>query len=180
MPSSVSFRYAKALADLVDPGQADAVSGQLNGFVSALRESGELRNAIQSPAVPPQSKRAVITRLGETLGLSDLVRRFLLVMIDHHRMALLDDVREAFELVVDERRGIVRADVASARELNEAERARLARSLGRLTGKEVQPRFRLDPALIGGVVARIGSTVYDGSVKGQLQALKERLAGVER
>lgn len=180
MPSSVSFRYAKALADLADGSQADAIAGQLNSFVAALEESGDLRTAIQSPAVPPQAKRAVVMRLSQTLGLSDLVRRFLLVLIDHQRMAILDDIREAFESVVDERMGIVRADVSSARALDETERHKLTGSLGRLTGKQVRSRFRVDPNLIGGVVARIGSTVYDGSVKGQLQALKERLTGVER
>jgi F-type H+-transporting ATPase subunit delta len=180
VPSSVSFRYAKALADLVAPGQADAIAGQLKDFAGTLQESGDLRNAIESPAVPPQAKRAVVTRLGDLLGTSDLVRRFLLVLIDHRRMAVLDDICEAFESVVDERMGIVRADVSSARELDETERAQLARSLVRLTGKKVHPRFRLEPSLIGGVVARIGSTVYDGSVKGQLQAFQERLAGVER
>ncbi|HWR49798.1 MAG TPA: ATP synthase F1 subunit delta [Bryobacteraceae bacterium] len=180
MPSSVSFRYARALSDLVDTAEGHQVVTQLTAFVSALETSGDLRNAIQSPAVTPQGKQAVVKGLSSMLGLSDLVQRFLFVVIDHRRTAMLADIGEAFEQIMDERIGVVRADVSSARELDEGEQAQLTASLGYLTGKQVRPRFRVEPHLIGGAMARIGSTVYDGSVKGQLEALKERLAGAER
>lgn len=182
MPSSVSFRYAKALADLATAHGANVadVALQLTAFVSAVEASGDLRNAIQSPAVAPQKKRAVVARLGEILPLSDIVKRFLFVVIDHRRTAMLADIRDAFEQVMDERTGVVRADFSSARELNGEERTQLTGSLARLTGKQVRARFQVEPELIGGAVARIGSTIYDGSVKGQLEALRERLAGAER
>lgn len=177
MPSALAFRYARALADLAPATLAEAVSNELNAFVRAMHASGDLRTVIQSPAVPRQRKRSVVTRLTKMLPLSDVVRRFLLVVIDHRRAGLLADIREAFELVVDERQGVVRADIRSARELGEAERKELAGSLGRLTGKKIRAFFHVEPALIGGAVARIGSTVYDGSVSGQLEAIKVRLAG---
>jgi F-type H+-transporting ATPase subunit delta len=182
MPRALAFRYARALADLVletgsaaDPG---AVTAEIESFERALEACPDLRLALASPTVPPARKRAVVGRLAKTLPLSSLVVRFLYVLIDHRRAALLADVREAFEAVVDERLGIVRADVASARALSPAQRERILAALARLTGKQARARFRVDQSLIGGVVARIGSTVYDGSILGQLHGLKQRLAGV--
>ena len=129
--------------------------------------------------MPPPRKRAVVNRLARMLPLSSVVRRFLLVVVDHRRTHLLADILEAFETVMDERLGVVRADVSSAHELTSGQRDELLAGLARITGKQARARFSIRPDLIGGVVARIGSTVYDGSVRGQLQALKHRLAGVE-
>ena len=178
MPAALAFRYARALA--AQPGAAadpEAVAREMEAFAGALAESELLRNALGSPAVPPPRKRAVVARLARTLPLSDLVRRFLLVLIDHRRMALVAQIREAFETVVDERRGVVRVEVLSARELAPQQRQEVLAELGRLTGRQPRASFSVRPELIGGVVARIGSTVYDGSVRGQLEALKKRLAG---
>jgi len=130
-----------------------------------------------SPAVPPPRKRSLIGRLAAGLGVSDLLKRFLYVLVDHRRIGLLAEIHEAFEIEVDRRRGLARVDVSSARELTATEREALARELSRLTGQQPRLRFRLAPELIGGLVARVGSTVYDGSVRGQLAALKERMAG---
>jgi F-type H+-transporting ATPase subunit delta len=135
---------------------------------------------MESPAVSPQRKRAVVTQLAKILPLSDLVRRFLFVVIDHRRPALVSEIREAYQQVMDERLGVVRAHIGSARELSGAEREQVRASLARLTGKQVQANFEVRDELIGGVLARIGSTVYDGSVKGQLETLKQRLAGAEK
>ncbi len=180
MPAALAFRYARVLADLNGSGDAGRVQAELATFVTAMRESADLRTAMESPAVPTARKRAVIAKLAETLPLSDIVRRFLFVVVDHRRAGQLHDISEAFEQVMDERLGVVRADVSSARDLNEPQRAELVSSLTRLTGKQVRARFEVRPELIGGVMARIGSTIYDGSVKGQLEALKVKLAGAER
>lgn len=165
------------LADLAGNARVAEVAAELDAFAAAMRESADLRIAMDSPAVPPARKRAVISKLSEILGVSDLVRRFLFVVIDHRRPALLPEIREAYEEVMDERLGVARADVYSARPLTEAERAQLTGRLAALTGKRVRPRFDVNPALIGGIVARVGSTVYDGSVRGQLESLKARMAG---
>jgi F-type H+-transporting ATPase subunit delta len=178
VPAALAFRYARALAGLaaapgVDP---EAVARQLSAFETALKESAELRTALESPAVPPGRKHAVVRRLAQVLPVSDLVLRFLLVVVDHRRTALLADIREALETVMDERLGVVRADLVSARELAPERRGELVAALSSVTGKRVRPRFSVNAALIGGVVARVGSTVYDGSVRGQLRVLRSRLA----
>ncbi len=179
MPAAVSFRYARALADLAGRDRIGNAGAELHAFAAALHDSADLRAAMESPAVPPARKRAVITRLAAALPLSDLIRRFLFVVVDHRRTALLPDIAEAYEEVIDERLGVVRADISSARLLSDQQRAELTSRLNALTGRQVRARFQIDPALIGGVLARVGSTVYDGSVRGQLQSMKARLAGAQ-
>jgi F-type H+-transporting ATPase subunit delta len=149
---------------------------ELRAFEAVLQGSPELQNALTSPAVPPARKRAVVARLGETLGVSRMVRNFLFVLIDHRRVPMLAETIHAFELIVEERLGFARAEVTSARELTAPQQTILNSELERLTGKKVRMRVAIDDALIGGVVARIGSTVYDGSVRGQLQTLGKRLS----
>jgi F-type H+-transporting ATPase subunit delta len=178
--SAVATRYAKALADVTTAAGAslrpeDALS-QLRAFGAALAASHELQNALTTPAVPASRKRAVVGRIAELLKLSPIARNFLFVLIDHRRIALLDAILHSFELIVDERLGFARAEVSSPRELTEGQRGAINGQLERLTGKRIRMRFAVDPALIGGVVARIGSTVYDGSVRGQLQTLGRRLS----
>ncbi len=183
MPAAVASRYARALAELVaQPGStldAEHAASQLDAVAAALQISPQLKHVLLSPAVPSPRKRALIARLAGGLGLSDLVKRFLYVLVDHRRVALLKEVREAFETEIDQRRGVVRVDVASARELAPAQCEALSGELVRLTGKRPRLRFALDPELLGGLVARVGSTVYDGSVRGQLAALRERMAGAD-
>jgi F-type H+-transporting ATPase subunit delta len=180
MPAALAFRYARALADLAGSARVDEVAAELDRFAQVLKESADLHTAMESPAVSPARKRAVVARMAEVLPLSDLTRRFLFVVIGHRRAALVSDIREAYEQVMDERLGVVRASVGSARPLVGAEREQVLASLARLTGKQVRARFEVREELVGGVLARIGSTVYDGSVKGQLEALKKRLAGTEK
>ena len=99
------------------------------------------------------------------------------MVIDHRRIGVIGEIREAFELQLDERLGFVRAEVSSAAPLNAPLSAGLESELSKLTGKRMRLRFDVDPALLGGVVARIGSTVYDGSVRGELRELGKKLAG---
>lgn len=181
MPAAVAFRYARALAELVmKPGsglEPERAVAELGAFARALQDSEQLRHVLLSPVVPPPRKRALISRLVAGEGLSGLVQRFLYVVVDHRRVALLEDIREAFEIEMDRLRGLVRVDVASARELTGAQREALVGELARLTGQQPRLRFRLQPELIGGLAARVGSTVYDGSVRGQLAELRQRMIG---
>ena len=177
--SAVATRYAKALADVTSaPGGAlspqDALT-QLRSFESALAASRELENALTTPAVPTGRKRAVVGRIAGVLQLSPIARNFLFVLIDHRRIALLGAILHSFDLIMDERLGFARAEVSSPRELTETQRGAINAQLEHVTGKRIRMRFAVDPELIGGVVARIGSTVYDGSVRGQLQTLGQRL-----
>lgn len=179
MSSAAASRYAKALVDVatapgakIEPRQMIA---QLRDFEAALSSATELRHILLSPAVPPARKRAVVGRIGETLGIARLVRNFLYVVIDHRRIELVGDICDAFESLLDERLGVVRADVAAAGALTDEEQQAIAAQLARLSGKRVRAQFAIDGALIGGVTARIGSTIYDGSVRGRLQELGRRM-----
>jgi F-type H+-transporting ATPase subunit delta len=180
--SAVAKRYADALADVVTQGEsklrADQAAEELRAFENALQISPDLREILSTPAAPPSRKKAVVGRIADVLQLSRPIRNFLFVLIDHRRITLLADIIPTFELVVDERLGFARADVTAAMEFSERQRASLATELEQLTGKRIRMRFAIDSGLIGGVVARIGSTVYDGSVRGQLESL-ERLLGAE-
>jgi F-type H+-transporting ATPase subunit delta len=180
MTSAAASRYARAFADVVmAPGSqlqpADAIA-QLRAIEDVVEQSGDLRHALSSPAVRAVQKRAVIGRFAEELRLSSVTRNLLFVLIDHHRIAILSHVREAFEAEVDQRLGFVRAEVVSARTLDPAQTAALEAGLTQMTGKQVRARFEVDPSLIGGVLARIGSTVYDGSIRGQLDKLRRQIA----
>ena len=179
MPQAVSIRYARALADTVfnphaglDPKQA---LDELRTFSAMVQESAELRNVLLSPAVSNTKKRNVVGRFAESLPLARLIRNFLFVIIDRRRTDLLPDIADAFETTLDERRGILRADIKSAAPLSEQQQTALQQELSRLSGKQVRGEFSTDPALIGGVIARIGSTVYDGSVRSQLESMREQL-----
>jgi F-type H+-transporting ATPase subunit delta len=178
--SAVAARYANALADVVTADGSpvrpqDAVS-ELRTFEAALEASTELQNALATPAVPAGRKRAVVGRIAEILKLSRISRNFLYVLIDHRRIAALSGILHSFELMVDERLGFARAEVSAARAMAEPQRAALNAGLERLTGRRIRMRLTVDERLIGGVVARIGSTVYDGSVRGQLASLGRRLS----
>ena len=179
MPQAVAIRYARALVDSVmhpasglEPQRALL---ELKEFTSLVQNSTELRTVLLSPAVSNAKKRAVVGRLADSIPLSRLVRNFLFVAVDRRRTDILGEMAEAFETALDERMGIVRAQVTSASALTEPQQADMQRELSRVSGKQVRCEYSIDPELIGGVVARIGSTVYDGSVRSQLQSLRERL-----
>lgn len=179
MPQAIASRYAKALADsALDPKngvEARQVLSELSTVSGMISESEDLRNILLSPAVQASRKRGVIGRFAGTLPLSRLVRNFMYVLIDHHRIGMIGEIREAYEAALDERLGIVRADVKSAAPLEAAQQTAIQAELSKVTGKQVRCSFETDPALVGGIVARIGSTVYDGSVRARLDSLRERL-----
>lgn len=180
MLSVVASRYARALVDVVTaPASAvdpAAALEQLRGVEGLITGSVDLRNALLSPAVSPSRKRAVMAKLTDELGVAKPVRNFLYVIIDHRRVVDFSSIVEAFEGLLDERLGYVRADVSSAQPLPEEQQQRLEAEISRVAGKKAKLKFTVDPALVAGVVARIGSTVYDGSVRGQLDKLRVMLA----
>jgi F-type H+-transporting ATPase subunit delta len=185
MVSVVATRYAKALVDVVtergstvDPAAALL---QLRAVEQLVAASQELRNVLLSPAVPPSRKRAVVTRVFEAsldaaVQPAKQVRNFIFVVIDHRRVADFSSIVAAFEMLLDERLGFIRADVSSARPLDAAQQAGLASEISRVAGKKAKLKFSIQPELIAGAVARIGSTVYDGSVRGQLDRLRLKIA----
>jgi F-type H+-transporting ATPase subunit delta len=176
MLSAVSTRYAKALVDVVtEPGSnidPQTAMEQLRQVAAMVAASDDLRGALLSPAVSPSRKRAVIAKL---INVHVKIRNFLYVVIDHRRVHEIPSIAEAFEVLLDEHLGFVRADVSSARDLNQEQRAALEVQLTRMSGKKAKLKFTTDPALVAGVVARVGSRVYDGSVRGQLERLRVTL-----
>jgi len=179
MHSVVGTRYARALADIVlTPGSGldpAAVMEQLKSVEELLESPTEIKHVMLSPAVASSKKRAVIKQLAGELGLSRQVQNFIYVIIDHRRVHQIAEMREAFEAAVDEAQGLVRARITSAHPLSESQRGSLQAGFERVTGKRVRAEYTVDEALIGGVMARVGSTVYDGSVKGQLEGLRRKL-----
>jgi F-type H+-transporting ATPase subunit delta len=183
MPSAVSFRYARALVDAVmgaaggSPSDPHRMATQLKEFDQLLQQSDELQILFATPAVPLLKKRAVLAAIVPKMDLEPLAHNFLGVLLQNERMPLLGDMIEAFEQLLNERLGVVVAQIVSARPLENAEKQELDRALRARTGKHVQMNFSLDRSLIGGVLAQVGSTIYDGSVRGQLERLRSELAG---
>jgi F-type H+-transporting ATPase subunit delta len=153
----------------------EAALAELKAFEATFRGSEELRNALETPAVPAPRKRAVVGKIAQLLNLSQVSRNFLFVLVDHRRIAELSDVVESLAVVLDERLGFAQAEVTAARQLTDEQQRAVNAELEKVSGKRIRARFGVDASLIGGVVARIGSTVYDGSVRGQLEQLGRRL-----
>jgi len=176
MSLAIASRFAQALADiLVSPEAADDAVAKLRSFQALQQSCPDLDKILLSPAVSARKKRAAAAKFGDLLGFSPLLKNFLYVLIDHRRTGMLGEILTSLEAQLDERRGIVRAGVQSARPLDEGQRREIEAALGRATGKRVFGQYAVDEALIGGLVARVGSKVYDGSVRGQLQAMRSRL-----
>jgi F-type H+-transporting ATPase subunit delta len=178
MSIAVANRYARALADVCGKeGNYRPVLRELEDFAATSRASADLREVFDTPAVPLPEKVKVLEAIASRLGASQITRNFLRVLLTHYRMGMLDEVREAFQRISNDRLGVVLVKVLSASALADAERRALRARFARLTQKRVELEFRLDPALLGGVVAQIGSTVYDGSVRGHLERLRQQLVG---
>jgi F-type H+-transporting ATPase subunit delta len=174
---SASLQYANALADIaLAQGAAAPALKQLADFGDVYAESAELRNFLASPAVDRQAKHGVVEKLVARLGASKIIRNFLLVVVDHGRTHILPEMVDAFEQVVRQRQGIAEAEISTAIELNAAQKAEFTLTLERLTGKRVEAKYSLEPALLGGAVVHIGDAIYDGSLRQRLNAMRARLA----
>ena len=170
-------RYAAALADVaLEQDAAAPIRKNLDEFCAALEGSPDLGNFLISPAVSRENKQGVIGKIAARIGAGKVFRNFLLVVSDNRRTGLLPEIASAFHSVLLERMGVAEAQVTSAAELTAGQKKQLNAALERLTGKKVEARYSLAPALMGGAVVRIGSTVYDGSVREQLDRLRSRLA----
>jgi len=174
---SASLQYATAMADIaLEQGAAEPVQKQLEDFGAAYAESAELRNVLANPAVEIAAKHGVIEKLAARLGASRIVRNFLFVVVDNQRTHLLPEILRSFEDVIRQRQGVSEAEVTSAVELTAPQKKQLQATLERLTGRKIQAKYSLDPALLGGAVVRIGDTIYDGSVRNRLNQMRARLA----
>jgi len=176
MPAFVA-RYAQAFAEVVADRKlsTDAVEGQLADFLATWNGSAELRQFFINPAVPAQQKVAILDNLNGRLGMQKELRNLIAVLIRNDRIINVNEVVEAYRRILQEQLGIKPADILTARELSADERNSLAAEVGKLAGGKIDASFKLDESILGGTVVRIGSTVYDGSVKGRLERLREAL-----
>lgn len=177
--AAVTSRYARALVEVVvdlriEPGQAVQ---ELNAIAELLHSNPELRTVLQNPSVPHPQKLHLVDSIISLLGASRVLRNFVAVLIDQRRIAQMEEIAEKFRHELNERLGIAEAQVSSARELTQEERQLLEKQMAAVTGKVVQATYSRDPSLLGGATVRIGSTIYDGSVRGQLRKIKEQMAG---
>jgi len=175
--AAIASRYARALVEVVLEQRLDAnvAREQLNSFAEAVGESIELRRVWESPAVPSEQKRAVLDAIAGRVGAFKAVRNFMAVIIDHRRIPMLNEIARQFAVELDTQLGFVEAEVSSARELSAGEKGELESQVERLTGKKVRAHYASDVGLLGGVMVRVGSTIYDGSIRGQLDKLKQEL-----
>lgn len=173
----VDNRYARAMAEVVFGRKLDAgqTVQQVRSMVELVNSSQELRHVWDNPAIPAEQKRHLLDAITARLGTSREVRNFIAILIDHQRLMQLPQIADALEHEINEQLGLAEAEVTSARELSESEKSDMERQIGAMTGKRVRAKYTTDRALIGGAIVKLGSTIYDGSVRGQLHKMKEQL-----
>lgn len=172
----VANRYARALAEVVAPtGNYGELLRELEDFAASTSASAELREVFETPAIPLPDKTKVLEAILKRLGASAVTTNFLRVLLAHYRMGLLSQVVQAFRKIANTRQGIVEVKVFSAAALAPPELEALRARFAELTRRQVQLEFELDPSLLGGALAQIDSTIYDGSVRGQLERIRQQL-----
>jgi len=176
--AAVSSRYARAMAEMIAKAKLDPTSAvaQLHAFAEAFQASWQLREVWETPAIPANQKLKVLDALAAKVGVTARpLRNFVAVLIDQGRIALLPEIAVQVERELNARGGRIDADIVSARELTQDQKSALLVEIARITGKTILPRYATDQSLIGGVTVRVGSTIYDGSVRGQLQRMRRQL-----
>jgi F-type H+-transporting ATPase subunit delta len=176
--ASVASTYARAFADVVLDKRLDAARSvaSLREIEAMLAESADLRRVWENPAVPAEQKRHLLDAIVQRQGIDKPVRNLVAVLIDHRRVQFLPRIVEQLGKELDARMGFAEAQISSARELADSEKRALEAQIGKVTGKKVRAQYGLDASLLGGAVVRVGSTIYDGSVKGQLEKIKEAIS----
>lgn len=176
--AAVDLRYARALAAVVEDQKLDVVAtqGQLSDFVATLDASAELREVLEDPSIPEPQKLKVLDAIASRAGMSRTVRNFLALITHHQRLHELREMTEAYARISDEETKVTDAEIVSAHPLDEGNRKLLEEQISRMTGgQQVRASYSEDASLLGGAVVKVGSTVYDGSIRAQLQQLKRRL-----
>jgi len=173
--SVAASRYAKALLDVLYPAKAEVGREQLLRFSSVLSQQSEARLVLENPTVSVERRKELVGKLGEVLALESPIRNFLNLLVERNRLELLEEIVSTYQGLLDEKLGIVRARVTSALELDARQQDEVASHLQALTGKKIRMEVHVDPSLIGGLVAQVGSTIYDGSIRQRLQAFRNNL-----
>jgi F-type H+-transporting ATPase subunit delta len=175
--SVLSLRYAHAFAAVASSSHLDSAAAQrqLADFSGTLAGSHELREVLMNPSIATEQKLKVLDAIAGRIGMFPQVRNFLAVIMNHQRLAELDEILTEYHAVANEQSHVAEAEITSAHPLNDQDRAELEAQVAKLAGGRVRATYRQDATLLGGAVVRIGSTVYDGSIRAQLQQLKQKL-----
>ena len=176
--AAITSRYARAFADVIFDHKLDANKAivDLNAIVGVVLGSSDLRKTWDNPSIAANQKHGVLDGLVSRLGISREVRNLIAIIIDHRRVSELARIVHQVEQELSDRLGFTDAEITSARPLSDNEKRTLEQQVQRRTGKNVRARYAEDAALLGGAVVRVGSTIYDGSIQGQLKRLREQLA----
>jgi F-type H+-transporting ATPase subunit delta len=176
--ASVTNTYARAFADVVFDKHLDPAKTlqEAQALAQLAASSLELREVWEAPAIPAEQKRALLDAIVVRSGFSRPVRNFVAVLMDHRRIKFLDPIVKEFEQELNRRMGFVEAQIISARELGEPERSAIEGQVAKLTGHKVRARYAQDGSILGGAIVKVGSTIYDGSVKGQLERIREAIS----
>ena len=175
--AAYASRYARAFAQVAASSKLDLAAARqhLSDFAATLTGSRELREVLTDPSIALEQKLKVLDAIAQRLGMAQPVRNFVAVIIDHQRLSELNDILVEYDAVADLNAGTTEVEVISARGLDDAEREALIAKAGELAGGHIHASFREDASLLGGAVLKIGSTIYDGSLKAQLAGMKQRL-----
>jgi len=176
--ATVTNTYARAFADVVLDRKLDAtkVLAEAQSLAALVAGSKDLREVWEAPSIQAEQKRKLLDAIVAREKISKETRNFVAVLIDHRRIGFLGAIVTQFEQELNQRLGFADAEITSARALGDAERRNLEAEVEKLTGKKVRARYAQDASILGGAVVRVGSTIYDGSVKGQLERIKEALS----
>lgn len=175
--SAISLRYARAFSQVAVATHldTDAAQAQLRDLASTLAESRDLREVLVNPSIPMAQKLKVLDAIAERLGMVREVRNFVAVVVSHQRLEDLNEILREYAGLADEQAGMAEAQIVTARPLNEQDRAELETQVAKLAGSRVRTTYLLDPSLLGGALVKIGSTVHDGSLRAQLEQLRQTL-----
>jgi len=174
--SVAATRYAKALLDVLHPDRSEAGLGELQNFAGILARESDARAIFENPTVATERRKDLLNKIGDSIGLTTPLRNFLGLLIERNRLDLLDEIASTYERLLDNKLGVVRAHVTTALELNSQQQEAVAAKLQAVTGKKVRMQVSVDPSLIGGLIAQVGSTIYDGSIRQQLATFRNSLA----
>lgn len=174
---TAAARYARALLDVgaTESIDLDLIGRELDEFAATFNKEAELQRVMLNPAVPSPRKRAAMEHIVQRSGLTPIVSKLLVLLADRDRLILLGDVASSYRELLSERQHVVHADVTSAEPLTPERTAAIEQRLAAITGKRVSLKTAVDETLIGGLVAKVGGTVYDASIATQLKKMKERL-----
>jgi F-type H+-transporting ATPase subunit delta len=174
--TAAARRYAKALFELAkESGQVAEIGGEIKGIGDLLEGNPELHDVLFRPLHPVAQRRAVLEGVTERMGASPTVRSFFSLLIDQRRLVDFPAIRDEFERLSSEDAGLRRAEIVSAGALRDDQLERLRRAISTRTGGEVEVAVRVDPSLLGGVIAKVGDLVFDGSLRTQLRQLRANL-----